>query len=194
MKKLRLEQQNKYLSLKNISKYLFLLLLFACENDIQTINLLTTIDSLPVESAKHIELIYSDSGKVQAILESPLMNRYLKKEPYWEFPDGLKIVFYDSIMSVKSQLTANYGISYENRKILEAKNDVVVINNEKNERLNTEHLIWDQKKGIIYSDVFVKITTEDETLYGEGLESDEKFDSYTIKNPTGEFKIKQDEE
>lgn len=169
-------------------------MLFSCENDIQTINSLSQVDSLPEEYARDIEVYYSDSGKIQAFLKSPLMERYEDKENIFEFPDGFKIIFYDSVMEPQSVITANYGISYEKKKTMEAKNNVVVKNLKKNEQLDTEHLVWDQRKGIIYSDVFVKITKPDEVIYGDGLTSDENFDYYEIENPTGEFQVYPDKE
>jgi len=75
---------------------------------------------------------------------------------------------------------------------MEAKNNVIVTNI-KGEILNTEHLIWDQNKKIIYSDVFVKITTPTQILFGKGLESDERFENWKIKNPTGNIFINKEE-
>ncbi|MCX6234636.1 MAG: LPS export ABC transporter periplasmic protein LptC [Bacteroidetes bacterium] len=165
----------------------------ACENDIKTVGLFSRIDTLPVESVKEIQVIQSDSGRITFILTSQQLNRYEGNDPYMEFPKGFKIIFYDSAMQIKSQLTADYGVSFERRKIMEAKNNVEVINYQKNEKLNTEHLVWDQKKKLIYSDVFVKITSPDKTIFGEnGLEADEQFNSYTLKKAKGEIRFDQD--
>lgn len=175
-------------------------MLFACENDINIINSLSHIDSLPMETAYDIEVYYSDSGKIQAYLQSPLMERHDKegaegeKGEYMEFPKGFKIIFYDSVLNPESQIVANYGIRYDMNKLMEAKNNVIVTSIKNNEQLETEHLVWDENKKIIYSDVFVKITRSEEVLYGDGLTSDENFGSYTIKNPSGEFQINPDEE
>jgi LPS export ABC transporter protein LptC len=166
--------------------------LFACENDLQTINSLSASDTLPQDYYRNIEVVYSDSGKIKVFMESPLMKRVENEDEYFEFPNGFKVIFYDSIMNPKSTITAKYGISYEKKKIMEAKNNVVVINAQKNEQLDTEHLIWDRKRSIIYSEVFVKITRSDEVLYGTGLTSDQNFEKYNIKNPTGEFQIDPD--
>lgn len=168
-------------------------LLCSCKNDIETIKSLNYSDSLPSEFARDIEVYYSDSGKIQAYLESPLMLNTKGDEPYMEFPDGFKVIFYDSIMKEKSVITAKYGISYEKTEIMEAKNDVVVLNVEKNEKLETEHLVWDQRKKIIYSEVFIKITSPDEVIFGDGLTSDQDFNRYEIKNPSGEFRIYPDD-
>jgi LPS export ABC transporter protein LptC len=179
--------------IKSIIVSSIIIMLFACENDITEINSLSRTDTLPFEQARDIEVYYTDSGRLTAYLESTLMYNYKKANGYLEFPEGFKVVFYDSDLNPKSEITARYGIRYDKTKIMEAKNDVVVRNIDKNEQLNTEHLIWDEKKGIIYSEVFVKITRSDEVLYGDGLQSDQNFENYTIKNPTGEFKINPDE-
>jgi LPS export ABC transporter protein LptC len=172
----------------------FVAMLFSCKNDIETINSFSSVDSLPMEMARDIEILYSDSGLIQASLKGPLMIRNDGDDSYIEFPDGFVVVFFDSIMQKQSEITAEYGISFEAKKILEARNNVVVLNLEKKEQLNTEHLVWDQNKHIIYSDVFVKITTPDNVLYGDSLVSDENFNNYTINNVSGEFLIETDTE
>ncbi len=172
-------------------------MLLSCENDINIINSLSHVDSLPMETAYDIEVYYSDSGKVQAFLQSPLMERHDKegeKGEFMEFPNGFKIIFYDSVLNPESQIIADYGIRFDKDKLMEAKNNVIVTSIKNNEQLETEHLVWDEKKKIIYSDVFVKITRQEEVLYGDGLTSDENFSSYTIKNPSGEFQVNPDEE
>ena len=65
----------------------------------------------------------------------------------------------------------------------------MVVVNQQNQTINTELLIWDQKKAMIYSDKFVKITTEDEVLFGDGFESDETFDKWIILKPRGSFRV-----
>lgn len=178
--------------IRSIILFVLACILFSCENDIKTINTVGNKDYLPVESAQDVETIYSDSGDVVVIVKAPQLDRYEGEKSYVEMPKGVKVFFYDSAMNVKSKLTANYAINYEKDKIMEAKNDVVVVN-EKQEQLNTEHLVWDQKKASIYSDKFVKINTGTEILWGEGLEADERFDKWKIKKPTGSITLNEDE-
>jgi hypothetical protein len=73
-----------------------------------------------------------------------------------------------------------------------ARNDVVVIN-KKGEKLNTEELIWDEQREQIYSNAFVKITTDDEIIMGNGLESNQTFTDYTVKHITGSIKVKTED-
>jgi len=93
---------------------------------------------------------------------------------------------------VNTSLTAKYAIRYEREQKMEARNDVVVVNI-KGEKLNTEKLIWDGIRRKIYTDAFVKITTDDQILMGNGLESDETFSEYEIKNLTGTILLKNGE-
>ena len=161
-------------------------MLFSCQSDLQTIDELTRIDEGPMESVFNVEMVYTDQGHTRMILNAEQMDRYEGEEPYLELPRGLHVQFFDTLGNKTSSMSSKYAISYDDPEIIEAHNDVVVIN-EAGERLNTEQLIWDQKEEIIYSDKFVKITTEEEVLYGEGFESDERFDRWKITSPRGTF-------
>lgn len=135
-----------------------MLMLFSCENDIKIIHSLSGVDSLPLEIAYDIEIYFSDSGKLQAVLMAPVMERVKDEDDeYLEFPKGFKAVFYDSVANPESEITAKYGINFEKKNIMEARNNVIVKNFAKLEQLNTERLIWDRKKKKIYSDVFITL-------------------------------------
>jgi LPS export ABC transporter protein LptC len=88
-------------------------------------------------------------------------------------------------------LTSNYAIDSTYANKMEAHEDVVVVN-EKGERLNTEKLYWDRNTEQITSDVFVKITTEDQVIQGTGLISNQDFTEYRILNITGIINIDND--
>ena len=160
----------------------------ACENDIEKVKIISSKDELPVESTINATLIYSDSAELQVKLIAPQLDRFLGERPYIELPRGVEIEFYDGDMKVSSRLTANYAISYEEEGIMEAKGNVILVN-ELGEKLNTEHLIWDEKTGMIYSEEFVKITTADEIIIGEGFESNQNFTKFKIKKIKGTINI-----
>ena len=164
------------------------LLLFGCSPDLKTIEDITRVDESPIESTFNIEIIYTENARVKMVMQAPQMDRFTGERHYIEMPEGLEVLFYDSLMRVTSSLSANYAISYDNNELVEARNDVVVVN-EAGERLNTEHLVWNQKEERIFSDKFVKITTADEVLYGDGFESDERFEQWEILSPRGTFTI-----
>lgn len=166
---------------------LFLMLMFsstACINidDRRKANNLQT-DTIYPERATDVVLTVTDSGHKIAEIQTPLMERYSGKNPYIEMTKGLKGLFFNKAGVKENQLDADYGISKQNEKIIEVRRNVI-LENIKGEKLNSEKLIWNQATQKIYTDEFVKITTPDEVIYGDGFESNQNFTEYKI------FKIK----
>jgi LPS export ABC transporter protein LptC len=164
-------------------------LLSSCDTDIRKVNALTTLDSIPDISIDKILVKQSESGTITLELTAPKLNSYQGPNPYTEFPNGLRIIFFDSLMRPKSELTAKYGISWDNKRTMEAKGDVVVKNFAKHAQLNTEHLTWDENKRKMYSDQFVKITTPEKIVTGKSMESDEVFDNWVVRDVSGTFYV-----
>lgn len=171
---------------------MFSAVLPSCKNDVQTVISTGMVDTLPEMTAKDIEILYSEKGKVQIKLTSPLLVSKTADEPILLFPKGFTVFFYDSAMNLTSTITAEYGISYEKKKLMEARSNVVVENLEKGEKLNTEELYWDRDKQIIYSNSFVKLTSSATVIMGDGLTSKEPFEELVISHPTGPIEIKDE--
>ena len=179
-----------------LASILFLMMgISSCEknNEEEVKEVTTDKVILPAESGKNIEIIYSDSAKIAMKLTAPFMDRYAGEKPYSEFVKGLKLIQYDKDEVPTTQIVCNYALDHTDEDWLEAKDDVIVIN-KKGEKLTTEHLIWDKKNHKIRTEEFVTITTKDETIYGYGLESEEDFSEYKIKNVTGIIQIDEDDE
>ena len=168
--------------------------LVACENDITVVNSMSYVDekALPSETSKNVEFLYSDSAKVRSKLVAAQIDRYTGQKAHFEMPKGMKVIFYTLYPKEQTRLTADYGIGYDNNngmERMEAQRNVVVIN-EKGDRLNTEHLTGNALTKKIYTDKFVKITTKDEVIWGDGLEANQDFSEYEIKNVKGQINIK----
>ena len=161
-----------------------------CENDKNEISKITTIERHPLESIRNLETIYSDSGIIKVKVNAPLLNKYTTPKVITELPKGLLISFYDYHLKVVSELSAKYAIHFEAERKWEARKDVVVIN-KKGEQLNTERLVWDEQTEKITSDKFVKITTAEEIIYGDGFEADQNFTSYKIFKVKGHITVKE---
>ncbi|MCX6242277.1 MAG: LPS export ABC transporter periplasmic protein LptC [Bacteroidetes bacterium] len=171
---------------------LILLLFTSCTKDEEAVSGRLHSNEDPYMSANDVEVLFSDSGKVQARLTAPLLNEYVGKNPRMDFPRGFKIIMYDSVMRVKSSITAMYGIRFDYKGYMEGRGNVIVRNEQKNEQLNTEHLIWDERNHRIYNNDPIKVITPGKVLYGNDLESDEAFTRYSFKNPTGQMMLKKD--
>ncbi len=166
----------------------------ACETDLDKVERIASNEvSLPVETSKNVEIIYSDSAIVRAKLTSPVLKFYKVQNAYHEMPNGLYVEFYDGNKRVESTLQSKYGRKFQNQGIIEVKDSVVVINN-KGERLDTEKLIWNEKTKKIYTNSFVRITTATDIMFGEGLEANQNFTNYKIFKYRGSISIKDDKQ
>ncbi len=174
--------------------FFIITMLFACKNDLSEIAAMDFSDTIPDVSAKNIDFTFSDSAEVQIRLTGPVMHAYEGDDPYMVFPDGFLVEFFDSLLNITTTISGNYGIHYSKKKLMEARENVVVINFETGERLDTEELTWDRNKKLIYSYKFVKITSDDGVLYGDTLLADEDFSKRRILHPSGEIDVKEDEE
>ena len=164
----------------------------SCENDVEEINSLIKKHEIPISVGKNVTYIYSEKSNVKIHITAPLMEEYgMDESKYMEMKEGVKVLFYDSLLNVASTLTANYAINRVSENIMEAKDDVVVVNS-KGEILNTEHLIWRKDSSKIYSDEFVKISTVDEIIIGEGMEANQDFTKWKIHNIKGEINVKEE--
>lgn len=141
------------------------------------------------QEGKNVTINYNDSGRLKAKIFAKQLIGYKKDgNDIVRMPKGVLGNFYNDEGKIESYLSAEKGISYQTQKITEVSQNVVVMNS-KGEKLNTEKLIWDQKKQIIYTDKFVRISTKNEILTGEGMESKQDFSDWVIKKPRGVINV-----
>lgn len=163
--------------------------LVSCENEISKIKAYVNTEDLPALKAEGFEMLVSDSSVIRFKLQTPELIRHTNvKEPFTEFPQGVKIEKYDASMNITSSITAQYAKNFDSDDRWEAKNNVIAVN-QKGDTLKTEYLVWDNKKKKIYSDQFVKIIQKDQVYTGIGFESNLDFSSYHIKNLKGHMYV-----
>ena len=181
----------KFRNILSIVVVLSTSMLFSCENEMSAVIKLSTKDSIPDISITNVSVMESEMGRITLELTAPKMISYQKLEAYTKFPKGLRIVFYDSIMHPKSEITANYGISWDAKRTMEARGNVIVRNFQKHEQLNTESLFYDQIAKKVSTNDFVKITTPDRLILGKGMESDELFDNWVIRDVSSTIYVEE---
>ncbi len=167
-------------------------MLISCEKKINEIPK-SDLLSMPSLTAKNFETVFTDSGKVQLILSSPLMEQYDNKEtPYTEFKKGIKVTLFKGIDDTIGEVSAKYAKYTQNDNLWELKDSVVVIN--KNyDKLETELLYWNEDKDLIYTDRFVKISSKDQIMQGYGFESDTHLEHRKIKKVSATIYLDNEE-
>jgi LPS export ABC transporter protein LptC len=164
----------------------------SCENDIATIKALNEDLNIPMQTGTNVEITYTDSGLVKIKLIAPELKRFSREnDPYYEFPKGLKVLFYQPDGKVESHITADYALFFEKQQLWEARNNVVAKNERTNEQLFTEHIFWNQKEETIYSDQFTKIVKADGTFCGEkGFEARQDLTKWKLYRSKGTVNVK----
>jgi LPS export ABC transporter protein LptC len=167
-------------------------LLASCEKEVNTIPK-SDLLSLPSVTVYNGNSKYLDSGKLQVIIYAPLMEQYDNKDkPYSEFRYGIEVIFYDGKKEPVGSVSSKYARYTNEEKTWELRDSVVVINENK-DMLETEVLNWDQDKDLIYTDRFVKITSEDQIIQGFGFESDSHLRKRKIKRVSATIYLKDEE-
>ena len=180
-------------SLPNLKNILYLIVLgvalVSCENDLSEVQQFIVEDQVTIEVGEGVEVIYSDSGRIEMKVIAPILHRHLDRvNPRRTFPNGLKVLFIGKDQEIESWLVGKRATEFENTHQTIIRDSVVVFSNN-GEKLETDHLIWDQKEGRIYTDQLVRMTTIDKKIWGYGFEADREFKRWSIKAVKGELKM-----
>jgi LPS export ABC transporter protein LptC len=101
------------------------------------------------------------------------------------FDQNVVVDFYDKEGRHTSNLKSREGEYQKGREDVLAKGNVVVVS-DSGTVLKTEALRWENQRERILSDTTVCIiTTNLDTLYGRGFESDSELKHWTIRQPWG---------
>lgn len=174
--------------------YSFLAITFfwgGCKSDINNLKAVKLQRKITIETTIEAEMIYSDSAKVKAKLNAPILLNNKTDSPYYEMPKGMQVVFFDDALKQSSKVTSDYAITKDNQKILELRKNVVAINN-KGETFKSEELIWNQNKRIFFSNKVVNISTNSAQISGTKFWAKEDFSYYEIKQGAGPLTFKDD--
>ncbi|RYY37146.1 MAG: LPS export ABC transporter periplasmic protein LptC [Sphingobacteriaceae bacterium] len=165
----------------------------ACENDLKKIQEISELEAIkPIERSSNVEITFSDSNKVKAVVEAPVMLSHTTDSPYREMPNGVKITFYENLKPV-NVITANTGVLKEGKDVLVELHKNVVAKNEQGDIFKSEELIWSGKDKKIHSNQPVQILMKTgDIINGTSFVSNESFYPYTIEQSTGIFNVKED--
>ena len=168
--------------------------LFSCTNELKDVMAIPSNKLSPSQTADTVSLIYTDSAQLKIVLKANRLIQFDKNvsEPFTILPKGVNVTFFDELENISSTLKANYAIRFDISKRMEARYAVEVVNS-KGEKLQTEKLIWDEANKRIYTDAFVTITTATQKITGSGLESNEDFSKYSIKNISAIIQLNNNE-
>jgi len=161
-------------------------ILIACTNDPKLVQEFVSDKEQAIEQIKGAELLHTENGKTKVRIVAGKIERFQNRQPQLIFSEHLEVYFYNDSSQLQSTLKADNASIDEETKIMLAQNNVELIGSDA-KKLETEELVWDEKKDKIYTDKKVKITTGKEVIYGEGFTSNPDFTEYSITKIHGTF-------
>ena len=165
----------------------FLVLIFvSCSNDPKLVQEFVSTEVLPIEKIEGAEMLHTENGKLKVKIVATTIERFNNQQPQLVFSNHLVVYFYNDSAMVQSTLKAEYAEINDEKKLMTAKENVILINIA-GKKLESEELIWDEKNNKIYTDKKVKITTGKEVIEGEGFVSNPDFTEYSISKIHGTF-------
>ena len=155
-------------------RFFIFIFLLSCEDNFQEIQNINSKNILPIGITENLKLIYTDSAKVKAILYSDLNKDFTNQSfPYSEFPEGVKITFYDNDLN-ETIVTSDYAITYNKTNIVNLIGNVV-INNFDGSELKTKQLYWDPEQEWLFTEEKFSFKNIDYDIVASRLDANRSF-------------------
>jgi LPS export ABC transporter protein LptC len=163
-----------------------LCMMHACTPKIQKVRGKVDASAINAENADSVTLHYSNNGSVRArLIAKKFEHATSAKPPYVAMSNGMRVEFFGADAQPTSILTAKRGRFYETSSDVLVQDSVVIVNASKGQILETEELIWNEKRQIFFTEKYVTIKTPTQVIYGEGMEANQDFTYYKILQPRG---------
>lgn len=141
----------------------------------------TVNKELPSQESWNFKMLFSDSGKLKAILTAAHARVFDDRKE--TLLDTVRIDFYNENEEKTSTLTSNHGkVDGFTNNMYAIEN--VIATNDSGTVLKSEELMWRNKDRKIVSDKFVTIKSKTENIQGYGVVADQSLKNYVIYKPT----------
>jgi LPS export ABC transporter protein LptC len=158
----------------------------ACESNFKEVQKINFSEFVPSGEADKINLKYTDSGRITAILISPKMREFASVDfPFTEFPKGIDVTLYDT-KEKKTFIKSDYATSYKLTNIIDLKGHVKITSQD-GQTLETEQLYFDQKNEWFFTEKRFKFTDSKGVSNGQGIDFSKDFKVINSQRIAGEL-------
>jgi LPS export ABC transporter protein LptC len=162
-----------------------------CSNSDEEVSKIQASEEPPMQRILHGTFTYSERGNTMHVLKAGEMTRIEggsaeSPEDLVEVRKGMELFIDGDESDHEAHLQAQWASLDENQLRLVAEHEVI-LSNRKGDVLETEYLVWAEDSNRVWTNRAVTITSDQGILYGEGLESDGRFENYEIIRPKGEI-------
>ena len=165
-------------------------LFISCQDNTEALKELTEDRQDPIGTAVNIRMVYTDSIKIQAILTAPKHIDYTNLDfRYAEFPEGLKVVFFDEVGN-ENEVLADYGILYNDARLIDLKGNVQLKSHE-GSVLKTNQLFWDAENEWLFTEHPFTFKDQDYNFEAVRLDTNKDFTKFQTGNLIGTIAVSE---
>jgi LPS export ABC transporter protein LptC len=142
----------------------------------------------PSGEADSLNMKYTDSGRITAILISSRMLDYSAVEfPFTEFPEGVDVTLYDK-KGQRTFIKSDYAVQFSGTELIDLRKNVR-ITSEDGKLLETEQLYFDQKNEWFFTEKNFKFTDTrgGGSTTGQGIDFNKDFKRINFQNVRGQI-------
>ena len=166
-------------------------LLAACGNELEKIP--SFDDRMPPDNVvKDATIRRSEYGKLQLLMEAPVIERYSQNETRTVYPQGIRARFFNGPDNPTAILSARYAEQQESRNITLVRDSVVIIDLRSGDTTYLQDLTWDANQHRIYSNNPVRSVNGSRVTVGDSFESDDNLQEPHIIHQRGTVEWKED--
>ncbi|MBP6758179.1 MAG: LPS export ABC transporter periplasmic protein LptC [Flavobacterium sp.] len=160
-------------------------LFLGCESNFKEVQKTNFSEFVPSGEADKINLKYTDSGRITAVLVSPKMREFATVDfPFTEFPKGIDVTLYDKNGKM-TYIKSDYATSYKPTSIIDLRGNVK-INSQDGQTLETDQLYFDQKNEWFFTEKSFKFTDPKGVSNGKGIDFSKDFKVINSQSIVGE--------
>lgn len=169
---------------------LFAALAAGCSGDMNDIKRFERKDP-PEQEIVHARIHRTEDAVLQMELDAPVIRRYSQPSPRTVYPQGVQLRFFDTQQQPKTYISADNAISFDDRNIMKANRNVVVIDYTNGDTIYLEDLVWRQDDDVIFSNHPVKAVNGPRVTLGDGFSSDGRMTNLRITHQRGTIEINE---
>lgn len=165
--------------------FVLLALAAGCSNSLKDVRKIYFSEFSPTGEAEDIDVKYTDSGRITAVLLSPRMLDYSSVAyPFTEFPKGVDVTLYDK-KGQKTFIKSDYAVQFKNTELIDLRGNVT-ITSQGGSVMRTEQLYFDQKNEWFFTEKpFTFTDAKGSSTRGEGVDFSKDFKRVNFQRVSG---------
>ena len=166
---------------------LLLALTLSCRNDMDKV-LEFDPKQYPQQNLDSVRVVRSLGGKKQMTLKSSKVVIFDNPEKKTVYPHGVYMQLFSGDEPTAS-ISADSAISMDERKLIEAYGNVVIIDYRSGDTSYLNSIVWNSAEHRIFSNDPIRSVNGTRVTYGDGFQSDDEFTTPQIVRQRGTMTI-----